>query len=137
MITGKYFKKFGVRLDPESEVIVTIGSKERFSHMCLATMGAGETAIIPAPFFPAHMYAARPGRTYPELVVRMAAGERVEPHVGDFEAGMTFTRWFWQTELDADMARRDALVDELQRRTPPPPFLERLRAHQSGLAHQP
>jgi carbamoyl-phosphate synthase large subunit len=38
-----------------------------------------------------------------ELVVRMAAGERVEPHVGDFAAGMTFTRWYWQIELDADL----------------------------------
>src|SRR5262245_29407699 len=56
-VAGKYLKKYGVRLDPESEVIVTIGSKEGFSHMCLAAMGAGETAIIPAPFFPAHMYA--------------------------------------------------------------------------------
>ena len=56
-MAAKYFKKFGVRLDPESEVIVTIGSKEGFSHMCLAAMGAGETAIIPAPYFPAHMYA--------------------------------------------------------------------------------
>jgi carbamoyl-phosphate synthase large subunit len=50
--------------------------------------------------FAAHMYAAGPGRTYPELIVRMAAGESVEPHVGDFQDGMTFTRWFWQIELD-------------------------------------
>ena len=53
--------------------------------------------------FPAPMYAARPGRTYPELIVRMARGERVEPHVGDFQAGTTFTRWFWQIELDGNM----------------------------------
>jgi carbamoyl-phosphate synthase large subunit len=53
--------------------------------------------------FPSHMYGARAGRTYPELIVRMAGGESVEPHVGDFEAGMTFTRWFWQIELDGDM----------------------------------
>jgi carbamoyl-phosphate synthase large subunit len=53
--------------------------------------------------FPAPMYAARPGRTYPELIVRMAAGERIEPHVGDFASGMTFTRWYWQMELDAGM----------------------------------
>jgi carbamoyl-phosphate synthase large subunit len=53
--------------------------------------------------FPAPMYAALPGRTYPELIVRMARGERVEPHVGDFRDGHTFTRWYWQTELDADM----------------------------------
>src|SRR4051812_40612065 len=53
--------------------------------------------------FPAPMYAALPGRTYPELIVRMARGERVEPHVGEFRDGHTFTRWYWQTELDADM----------------------------------
>jgi len=51
--------------------------------------------------FPAPMYAARPGRSYPELIVRMAAGERIEPHVGDFSHGHTFTRYFWQLELDA------------------------------------
>ena len=50
--------------------------------------------------FPAPMYAALPGRTYPELMVRMAAGERIEPHVGEFRSGQTFTRWFWQIELD-------------------------------------
>ena len=47
--------------------------------------------------FPAPMYAALPGRTYPELIVRMARGERIEPHVGEFRHGHTFTRWYWQT----------------------------------------
>jgi carbamoyl-phosphate synthase large subunit len=50
--------------------------------------------------FPGPMYAALPGRTYPELIVRMARGETVEPHVGEFRHGQTFTRWYWQTELD-------------------------------------
>jgi carbamoyl-phosphate synthase large subunit len=53
--------------------------------------------------FPAPMYAARPGRTYPELIVRMARGEAVEPHVGDYAAGRTFTRYYWQLELDEAM----------------------------------
>jgi carbamoyl-phosphate synthase large subunit len=53
--------------------------------------------------FPAPMYAARPGHTYPELIVRMAGGERIEPHVGEFRAGATFTRYFWQLELDAEL----------------------------------
>jgi carbamoyl-phosphate synthase large subunit len=53
--------------------------------------------------FPAPMYAALPGRTYPELIVRMASGERVEPHVGEFRAGVTFTRYFWQLELDEEL----------------------------------
>lgn len=50
--------------------------------------------------FPAPMYAALPGRTYPELIVRMARGETIEPHVGEFNHGHTFTRWYWQLELD-------------------------------------
>jgi carbamoyl-phosphate synthase large subunit len=53
--------------------------------------------------FPAPIYAARPGRTYPELIARMADGETIAPHVGDFLAGTTFTRYFWQLELDADL----------------------------------
>ena len=53
--------------------------------------------------FPAPMYAALPGRTYPELIVRMARGESVEPHVGEFRHGHTFTRWYWQIDLDEDL----------------------------------
>jgi carbamoyl-phosphate synthase large subunit len=53
--------------------------------------------------FPAPMYAALPGRTYPELIVRMARGETIAPHVGEFRAGVTFTRYFWQLELDPAM----------------------------------
>ena len=53
--------------------------------------------------FPAPAYAALPGRTYPELIVRMAAGERVEPHVGEFRPGMSFTRYYWQIELDEQL----------------------------------
>jgi carbamoyl-phosphate synthase large subunit len=53
--------------------------------------------------FPAPMYAALPGRTYPELIVRMARGEEIEPHVGEFRAGLTFTRYYWQLELDSSL----------------------------------
>ncbi len=50
--------------------------------------------------YPSHMYGALPGRTYPELVVRLARGERVAAHVGEFRAGITFVRYYWQLELD-------------------------------------
>jgi carbamoyl-phosphate synthase large subunit len=63
--------------------------------------------------FPAPMFAALPGRTYPELIVRMARGETVEPHVGEFRHGHTFTRWYWQIELDEDLrpTGRDITAD--------------------------
>ncbi|HTA14730.1 MAG TPA: ATP-grasp domain-containing protein [Solirubrobacteraceae bacterium] len=50
--------------------------------------------------FPAPALAACAGHSYPELIVRMAAGEPVAPHVGDYRAGVTFTRYYWQLELD-------------------------------------
>lgn len=68
--------------------------------------------------FPAPVYAALPGRTYPELIVRMAAGDSVEPHVGEFRAGMTFTRYYWQLELDAELAPTGR---EIVSGGPPPP----------------
>jgi carbamoyl-phosphate synthase large subunit len=53
--------------------------------------------------FPAPMYAALPGRTYPELIVRMARGETIEPHVGEFRHGHTFTRYYSELELDEEL----------------------------------
>ncbi len=52
-----YKRKYGVELDPETEVIGTIGSKEGFSHLCLALLGPGDVAIVPNPAFPPHIYA--------------------------------------------------------------------------------
>ena len=71
-VAAKYHKKYGVRLDPESEVIVCLGSKEGFSHMCLAMMGSGDTAIVPAPYFPIHVYS-----------VALAAGNVISLDVSD------------------------------------------------------
>lgn len=51
-----YEKHWGVSLDPEKEVICTLGSKEGFSHLCLATLGPGDVAITPTPAFPIHIY---------------------------------------------------------------------------------
>lgn len=56
-VAKKYRDKYGVALDPEEEVVVTIGSKEGLSHMCLALLGPGDTAVVPDPAFPAHLYA--------------------------------------------------------------------------------
>jgi carbamoyl-phosphate synthase large subunit len=68
--------------------------------------------------FPAPAYAALAGRTYPELIVRLAAGERVAPHVGEFNAPLTFTRYYWQLELDAEL---EPTGRELVPGGPPPP----------------
>ncbi|GBD36448.1 Glutamate-pyruvate aminotransferase AlaC [bacterium HR36] len=56
-VARRYERLHGVRLNPETEVIACLGSKEAFSHMCLALIGPGDTAIVPAPSFPIHVYA--------------------------------------------------------------------------------
>jgi len=53
----KYKAKWDVSLDPDREIIATIGSKEGFSHACLALLGPGDTAIVADPAFPIHVYA--------------------------------------------------------------------------------
>jgi carbamoyl-phosphate synthase large subunit len=70
-----------------------------------ATVGLGITDVNTrfGGAFPAPMYAALPGRTYPELIVRMGRGEVIEPHVGEFRSGVTFTRYYWQLELDESL----------------------------------
>jgi len=56
-VAKKYRDRFNVELDAENEVIATIGSKEGFAHLCLALLGPGDTAVVPDPSFPVHVYA--------------------------------------------------------------------------------
>lgn len=55
-ITRWYAERFGVELDPESEAIVTIGSKEGLAHLALATTGPGDAVLVPNPAYPIHPY---------------------------------------------------------------------------------
>ncbi len=51
-----YKEKFHVDLDPDSEAIVTIGSKEGLAHLALATVGPGDAVLVPSPAYPIHPY---------------------------------------------------------------------------------
>ena len=53
---GYYKRRFGVELDPESEVVVTIGSKEGLANLAQAITGPGDTFIVPDPSYPIHMW---------------------------------------------------------------------------------
>ena len=51
-----YADKYAVELDPDSEAIVTIGSKEGLAHLALATVGPGDAVLVPNPAYPIHPY---------------------------------------------------------------------------------
>ena len=55
-ITEWYKKRFDVDLDPESEAIVTLGSKEGIAHLAMAVLGPGDTVLVPNPSYPVHPY---------------------------------------------------------------------------------
>jgi len=51
-----YHRRYGVKLDPDSEAIVTIGSKEGIAHMAIAILDQGDVVLAPTPTYPIHQY---------------------------------------------------------------------------------
>jgi alanine-synthesizing transaminase len=124
-VAKKYRDKYGVELNPETEIIATIGSKEGFSHLCLAMLGPGDTAVVGDPAFPIHIYAvAMAGAN----VIRVPLGndqaflDRIEhvieglypkpkllilnyPHN---PTAITIEPWFWDKAIE--MCRRHGVM---------------------------
>ncbi len=57
-ISDWYQRRYQVTIDPETEAIVTIGSKEGLAHLMLATLDRGDTVLVPNPSYPIHIYGA-------------------------------------------------------------------------------
>jgi len=51
-----YRRRYNVVLDPQTEAIVTLGSKEGLAHLALATTGPGDAVLVPNPSYPIHPY---------------------------------------------------------------------------------
>jgi alanine-synthesizing transaminase len=56
-VSDLYLRRFGVELDPETEIVTTIGAKEGLSHLMWVLLDRGDTAIVPSPSYPIHIYA--------------------------------------------------------------------------------
>ncbi len=56
-IANRYLQQFGVELDFDTEVVTTIGAKEGLSHLMWVLVGPGDTALVPSPSYPIHIYA--------------------------------------------------------------------------------
>ncbi|MBD3781084.1 aminotransferase class I/II-fold pyridoxal phosphate-dependent enzyme [Cellulomonas sp. ES6] len=55
-VADHYLRRFGVTLDPETEVISTIGAKEGFSHLMWVLLQPGDAALVPTPSYPIHIW---------------------------------------------------------------------------------
>ena len=56
-VANLYDRRFGVAIDPDTEVINTIGAKEGFSHLMWVLLQSGDAALVPSPSYPIHLYA--------------------------------------------------------------------------------
>jgi alanine-synthesizing transaminase len=56
-VADRYRRRFGVELDPDTEVITTIGAKEGLSHLMWTLVEPGDVALVPEPSYPIHIYA--------------------------------------------------------------------------------
>jgi alanine-synthesizing transaminase len=56
-VADLYLRRFGVEIDPETEVVTTIGAKEGLSHLMWVAAGPGDTVLVPTPSYPIHIYA--------------------------------------------------------------------------------
>lgn len=55
-VSKLYDRTFGVKVDPETQVCMTIGVKEGFSHLMWTLLGPGDTALVPSPSYPIHIW---------------------------------------------------------------------------------
>jgi alanine-synthesizing transaminase len=55
-IAQRYANQYGVKLDPDKNVIATIGAKEGFSHLMWVLLQAGDAALVPSPSYPIHIW---------------------------------------------------------------------------------
>jgi alanine-synthesizing transaminase len=77
-----YERRFGVRLDPETQAVATIGAKEGLSHLLWVLVEPGDVAIVPTPSYPIHLFA-------PALAGASVAQVPIEG--GDFVEGVIET----------------------------------------------
>ncbi|MBP7630978.1 MAG: aminotransferase class I/II-fold pyridoxal phosphate-dependent enzyme [Acidimicrobiales bacterium] len=55
-VADLYLRRFGVALDPDREIIATIGAKEGFSHLMWVLLQQGDAALVPSPSYPIHIW---------------------------------------------------------------------------------
>jgi alanine-synthesizing transaminase len=79
-ISKLYHERYGVELDPETEVTMTLGAKEGLVHLLWVLLGPGDVALVPSPSYPIHLFA--PGFAG-AAVSRVSVGVDV-----DFAAGV-------------------------------------------------
>jgi alanine-synthesizing transaminase len=84
-ICERYERTWGVRLDPETQAITTIGAKEGLSHLMWVLVQPGDAAIVPSPTYPIHIYAPILSGAEVHQVPMPSDGDLLGPIVESYE----------------------------------------------------
>lgn len=103
-MANRYRSLFGVELDPETEVVTTIGAKEGLTHLMWVMLGPGDSAIVPSPSYPIHL--AAPGFAGAS-VLRVAM---MDPGSSDADPGEAFLAGLHETWRAAAVKPRVIIV---------------------------
>ncbi len=90
-MAARYHDVFGVELDPETEVITTIGAKEGLTHLMWVLLGPGDTALVPTPSYPIHL--AAPGFAGAQVLTVEVTDPGDDPTPGDTFFARLVERW--------------------------------------------
>ena len=83
-MANRYKLLFDVDIDPETEVVTTIGAKEGLTHLMWVLLGPGDTAIVPSPSYPIHL--AGPGFAGAKVITVPI----LDPGTSDVDPGESF-----------------------------------------------
>ncbi len=81
-IADWYGRRYNVDIDPATEAIVTIGSKEGIAHLCMATLDRGDVVLVPNPSYPIHIY----GPVIAGATIRSVAIHNTDTFLAELEA---------------------------------------------------
>jgi alanine-synthesizing transaminase len=86
-VANLYDRRFGVRLDPETEVINVIGAKEGFTHLMWTLLQPGDACLVPAPSYPIHIW----GPIFAGAAIREVALAEGEQFIANLERAWEYT----------------------------------------------
>ncbi|MHB8680911.1 MAG: aminotransferase class I/II-fold pyridoxal phosphate-dependent enzyme [Acidimicrobiales bacterium] len=81
-LSSLYLRRFGVELDPDTEIVTTIGAKEGLSHLMWVLLGPGDSALVPSPSYPIHIYAPLFAGAEVRQVRLENSGDEASPEAG-------------------------------------------------------
>src|SRR5919107_863484 len=92
-VANLYRRRFGVDLDPDTEVLNTIGAKEGFSHLMWVLLQPGDAALVPSPSYPIHIWGPYFDGWMPPSILQCEGGREVAVELYSMTKSFSMAGW--------------------------------------------